>query len=83
MLDIHHIHYWTLDGNTNYLTMHVVLSDVTKPEEHTEILHEMRHILEDCHFHHVTIETEFVDCEHQNCEPMIAENPPHAHQHHH
>lgn len=84
VLDVHHIHYWTLDGMNNYMTLHVVLADSTTPQDHVEILHHMRHILEDSHFHHITIETEYVDCEHRNCEPLIAENPPqHVHHHHH
>ncbi len=80
IIDVHHMHYWTLDGRHNYMSLHVLLDDHTKPKEHDELIKEMKHILKHNNFHHITIETEYTPCEHKNCEPEVE---PVGHHHHH
>lgn len=71
VLDIHHIHYWTLDGHTNYISLHVLLSLETSPSEHDEIVQDLKHQLNHLEFHHATIETEYQKCSGENCPPLI------------
>jgi cobalt-zinc-cadmium efflux system protein len=55
---VHDIHAWSLDGEYNILTMHVVLMDDIAPEETEKIKNEVRHRLGHLKLNHITIETE-------------------------
>lgn len=56
---LHDIHAWSLDGQYNILTMHLVLSDtITTVEEIDNIKNEVRHCLQHLRLNHITIETE-------------------------
>ena len=59
--DIHHVHIWSLDGNKNYATMHVVSNDNVKEE--------IRSKLKDIGIDNVTIELENTKekCLHKEC----------------
>ena len=50
VLDVHHIHIWTLDGQTNYATMHIV----SKGDNHT-VKHLVREELKEHGISHVTL----------------------------
>lgn len=51
--NVHHIHIWSLDGYTNYATMHVVVN------ENPECLKkQIKEKLKELHIHHSTIEIE-------------------------
>ena len=60
--DVHHVHIWTIDGEKNYATIHVVADKNIKEE--------IRKELEDIGIHNVTIELETtkVKCNHKECE---------------
>ncbi|MBR6949928.1 MAG: cation transporter [Bacilli bacterium] len=60
--DVHHVHIWTIDGEKNYATIHVVADKNIKKE--------IRKKLEDLGIHNVTIELETTKekCNHKECE---------------
>ena len=69
ILSLHDIHLWTLDGEENILTLHIVLSQDTTVEQETEIKIKARHLCTQANIHHATIEFErqgevcsLVDC---------------------
>jgi cobalt-zinc-cadmium efflux system protein len=85
VVDVHHVHVWTLDGNNHCGTLHVVAK---------EISHDIKHkIREEFHEHgieHITIEMEKegeechdTTCEiHKSCSRRHNHRHPH-HGHHH
>lgn len=76
IIDIHHIHVWSMDGYKNYATLHVVVEKNTK-----KIKDEIRLCLEHFDIEHVTIEIETKDelCNQSNCDVGSLKH----HQHHH
>ena len=80
VIDIHHIHIWSMDGVNNYLTMHVV----TDSNDFVSLKKNIRNLLQDFKINHVTIEIENKDekCEYRECNvDDIDDN--HFHHHHH
>lgn len=80
VLDAHHIHIWSMDGQSNYATMHVV----TNSDPH-EIKEKVREELREHGIGHVTIEleTEGEHCHEEHCHVEIEESSGHHHHHHH
>lgn len=66
---IHDIHTWTMDGEYNILTMHVVLKDEQTTTDLIQLKKDLRYDLEYCDIQHATIEFEAMseDCELLNC----------------
>ncbi len=64
VLDVHHIHIWSIDGYNNFATMHVVINKNTN-----KIKDEIRAELKKHGISHVTIEIETDDekCESEKC----------------
>lgn len=69
ILSIHDFHLWTVDGNYNVLTMHVVLSQMKNKNELAELKEKIRNNLKELNVEHTTIEFEtagekccFEDC---------------------
>ena len=60
--DVHHIHIWSLDGEKNYATMHIVTNKNVKEK--------VREKLKKYNIHNVTIDTEKENeiCTHKDCE---------------
>jgi len=79
IIDVHHIHIWSLDGQNNFATMHIV----TNAEPH-EIKEKIREELREHGISHVTLELEN-DGEHCHDEfcHVEFENAHHHHHHHH
>ena len=77
VLDVHHIHVWTMDGQNHYATLHVV----THGNPH-EIKRHVRDELEEQGITHATIEleTENEHCHARECNVTLS---PHTHHHHH
>ena len=78
---VHHIHIWSMDGQNNYATMHVVCSG----DSH-EIKHKIREELKEHGIGHVTLEleSEGEDCHEENCHVHYDEDDcGHGHHHHH
>lgn len=78
VLDVHHIHVWSLDGQTNYATMHIVTND----NQH-EIKEKVREELKEHGISHSTLEfeTENEHCHEKHCH--TEHTPSSAHHHHH
>ena len=79
VVDVHHIHIWSMDGVHNYATMHVVTDMETQL-----IKREIREELAEHGISHVTIETEKVgeNCYMENCHIEHIERAHHHHHHH-
>ena len=77
--DVHHIHIWSLDGNSNFATMHIV----TNCEGH-EIKEKVREELSEHGISHATLELETVGehCHENNCKTYINTNSAHSSHHH-
>lgn len=59
--EVHHLHIWSLDGENNVLTAHIVLNTEISNEELKSYKLELQHELKEFDFAHTTIEIEFVN----------------------
>lgn len=57
--EIHHIHVWSMDGENNYLTAHILLNKSIKEEEIIKIKRELKDYLSSLNIHHSTLEIEY------------------------
>jgi cobalt-zinc-cadmium efflux system protein len=80
VLDVHHIHIWSMDGYNNYATMHIVTN-----ADHHEIKEKVREELEEHGIVHATLELEAENehCHEPNCVVEHHEHSGHHHHHHH
>ena len=80
VLDVHHIHIWSLDGQSNYATMHVVAKGCAH-----EIKEKVREELHEHGIGHVTLELEEEGehCHERACSIQPQPHRSHHHQHHH
>lgn len=78
VIDVHHIHIWSMDGENNFATMHIV----TDADQH-KIKHDVREELAEHGIAHATLELETSDenCDEKNC--TIKSHSHHSHHHHH
>ena len=69
VFDLHDLHSWSMDGEFNILTIHVVISEECNRARAVEIKSEVRHILSHNNIQHVTIEIETAaeKCELEDC----------------
>ena len=79
---VHHIHIWSMDGQKNYATMHVVCTG-----EPQKVKHAIREELKEHGINHVTLEfeNEGEDCHEEHChvEENHSNGGHHHHHHHH
>ena len=77
--DVHHIHVWSMDGITNYATMHIV----TKNKNIKEIKDKIREEMQEHNINHTTIEIDenLNDCNDKECNVKV-NNGVHLHHHH-
>ena len=80
VLDVHHIHLWSMDGQSNYATMHVV----AKGDFH-EIKEKVREELREHGIGHATLELEAEGehCHEEHCHVDEHSHEGHHHHHHH
>lgn len=80
VIDVHHVHIWSMDGYRNYATMHILTDKVGH-----EIKEKVRKELEKYNIFHVTLEIETPDehCDSKNCFVKQHEGCSHHHHHHH
>ena len=80
VLDVHHIHVWSMDGIHAYATMHVVADG----EAH-RIKEEIREELREHGIVHATLELEAEGehCHEEHCHVETSEHSGHHHHHHH
>ena len=77
--DVHHIHLWSMDGESVYATLHLVTD-----ENPAKIKEAVRHLLSHHGISHVTVELEAVGeaCGEPVCRGRVSEHH-HCHHHHH
>ena len=80
VLDVHHIHVWSMDGQHNFATMHVVTNG--DPYEMKALVREE---LAEHGIGHATLEfeAEGEHCHEENCHVVHGESSGHHHHHHH
>lgn len=78
--DVHHLHFWSIDGNQVIATIHVI-SDLKDTEK---LKHEIREEMNEHGINHVTIEIENSnsDCDDKECCVSDSANLNHHHHHH-
>jgi cobalt-zinc-cadmium efflux system protein len=59
--EVHHLHIWSLDGENNVLTAHIVLNTEISNKELKSYKLELQHELKEFDFAHTTIEIEFMN----------------------
>ena len=59
--NLHHVHFWSLDGENHVLTMHVVVRDSMDVDEQKRLKESIADILSPYPLSHTTIELEFSD----------------------
>ncbi len=79
VLDVHHIHIWSMDGQNNYATMHIVTN-----ADHHQIKEQVREELLEHGIFHATLELEAENepCHEPRCNPKIGAEHHHHHHHH-
>lgn len=80
VLDVHHIHIWSMDGQRNYATMHIVTNG-----NGAQIKQAVREELSEHGISHVTLELEGEDehCDAKSCVVECCHTSGHHHHHHH
>ena len=80
VLDVHHIHIWSMDGHANYATMHIV----TDSDPH-QIKDKVREELQEHGIGHATLELEASEehCHEKHCHVEIHKTSCGHHHHHH
>ena len=61
---LHDVHYWTMDGQYNVMTLHVVVDNAQSIEQRERIKKDVKHGLQHLDIHHSTVEIESED---ENC----------------
>lgn len=79
VLNIHHIHIWSMDGHNNYATMHIV----AEGDSHN-IKKQIREELKEHGIGHVTLEIEAKNehCHEEHCHIEFTSSTHHHHHHH-
>ncbi len=61
---VHHLHIWSLDGEHNVFTTHLVIDESASKEDAIRIKAAARHAVRDLDVEHITIEVEY---ENEDC----------------
>lgn len=79
VIDVHHIHLWSLDGNSNYATMHII----TDSKNQSLLKEEIKSELKEHGIAHTTIEIENKEekCQEHECNIKLDNNLHHHHHH--
>jgi len=78
--NIHHIHIWTIDGITNYITLHVLIDEDIISSDLTNIKKKINLELKEHNICHSTIEFETKKCSSEECHEKNSINI-HTHNH--
>lgn len=68
IIDIHHVHFWSLDGINHCVSFHMVLKGNTNIEDIIKAKENSKQVLLENKINHATIETEF---ETENCDSVV------------
>ncbi len=79
VLDVHHIHIWSMDGNSNYATMHIVTNG-----DHSTVKKAVKEEMHEHGISHTTveIENETEHCDEKHCHTHVECHHHHNHHHH-
>jgi cobalt-zinc-cadmium efflux system protein len=79
VINVHHLHIWSMDGQNHYATMHIV----TNGDSHA-IKERVRQELREHGIGHTTLELEAVGehCHEETCRVEFSAHPGHHHHHH-
>ena len=82
--DVHHIHVWSLDGETSLATLHVTIKPNVELQNFHEIKRKIYHIGKNYNIGHLTIQLDTIDehC-HDHCNATQKKDDAHCHVHHH
>ncbi len=58
VIEVHDVHLWSMDGEYKILTLHVVVPNTLTIEEHTETKQNLKNLLTESGYNHVTLEME-------------------------
>ena len=80
VIEVHHIHIWSMDGQNNYATMHIVTN-----ADHHRIKDAVRKELREHGIDHATLELEASGerCHEERCHVTFNAGSGHHHHHHH
>lgn len=67
IIDVHHIHVWSIDGNEILLTMHVLISKSVTKKNYENVKKSIKECLLEKGINHSTIEFEYEDCKSLSC----------------
>jgi cobalt-zinc-cadmium efflux system protein len=69
-LAVHHTHVWTLEGEKNFLSTHVIIPDEFSKKEIIALKSQVKNLMAAEKINHVTIEIEYENenCEDKNCD---------------
>jgi cobalt-zinc-cadmium efflux system protein len=84
VLNIHHLHLWSLEGQTPLITLHALLAEDLIQTEIIEVQKQLINVLDDFGIKHTTIQVEFdkSECINDNCESDKPLNIGHNHHNH-
>ncbi len=84
VIDVHHIHIWTLDGERVCATLHAYIDAEVGVEEYERIKSSIREALKSRGIEHSTVELEYNRCSSDECDSAkVSESEGHHHHHHH
>ena len=80
VIGVHHLHLWSIDGSTNYATMHIV----TNEQDIQEVKKKVKELLRENQIAHTTIEIERENekCDEEECNIQTINIEEHHHHHH-
>lgn len=80
VIGVHHLHLWSIDGSTNYATMHIV----TNEQDIHEVKKKIKEMLRENQIAHTTIEIERENekCDEEECNIQTINIEEHHHHHH-
>ncbi|QWC00530.1 cation diffusion facilitator family transporter [Mycoplasmatota bacterium] len=83
VLDIHHIHYWSLEGSIPIITLHAVVTENKSAEEIHKIQNQIHEALKNIGIEHSTVQIEFsgLDCFGKDCDNIELNASNHHHHH--
>ena len=78
VIGVHHIHVWSIDGHSNYATMHIVANGDAR-----DVKSKIRDELKEHGIGHVTLELETADeyCHEKYCHVNVVSSAGHQHRH--
>ena len=67
--EVHHIHVWSIDGVSNYMTAHIVLAKDLNKDKIISLKKEVKDFLNELNITHSTLEIEYHTevCESEHC----------------